>query len=122
MAYTPTVWKTGDVITEAKLNKAEEGIASASDEVLVVTITWGEDYDSATLDKTLAEIIGSQVPILIAPDDGCHYYYAEPHYTDPDGDPDGVYLYNITFPQGTGEIASYLFMDVDGTLTWNTAT
>lgn len=29
MAYTPTVWATGDVITAEKLNKAENGIASA---------------------------------------------------------------------------------------------
>ena len=30
MAYTPTVWETGDVITAEKLNKAEQGIAVAS--------------------------------------------------------------------------------------------
>ena len=29
MAYTPTVWETGDVITAEKLNKAEQGIADA---------------------------------------------------------------------------------------------
>lgn len=29
MAYTPTVWETGDVITAEKLNKAEQGIAAA---------------------------------------------------------------------------------------------
>lgn len=27
--YTPTVWRTGDVITAEKLNKIEEGIANA---------------------------------------------------------------------------------------------
>ena len=30
MAYIPTVWETGDVITAEKLNKAEEGIEAAS--------------------------------------------------------------------------------------------
>lgn len=30
MAYTPTAWETGDVITKAKLNKMEQGIADAS--------------------------------------------------------------------------------------------
>lgn len=29
MAYTPTEWATGDVITAQKLNKMEQGIASA---------------------------------------------------------------------------------------------
>ena len=37
MAYTPTVWATGDTITAEKLNKAENGIAAASvDELPVV--------------------------------------------------------------------------------------
>lgn len=29
MAYTPTVWATGDIITAEKLNKMEQGIAGA---------------------------------------------------------------------------------------------
>lgn len=29
MAYTPTVWETGDIITAEKLNNIEEGIAAA---------------------------------------------------------------------------------------------
>lgn len=37
MAYTPTEWETGDVITAEKLNKAESGIAANS--VLDVTVT-----------------------------------------------------------------------------------
>ena len=30
MSYEPTNWKTGDVVTSAKLNKLEEGVAEAS--------------------------------------------------------------------------------------------
>lgn len=30
MAYDPTVWKSGDTITSAKLNKLENGLAEAS--------------------------------------------------------------------------------------------
>lgn len=37
MAYIPTEWETGDVITAVKLNKAENGIAANS--VLDVTVT-----------------------------------------------------------------------------------
>ena len=33
MAYTPTVWVTGDVITAAKLNKAEQAIAKNSTQI-----------------------------------------------------------------------------------------
>lgn len=48
MAYEPTEWKSGDVVTSAKLNKIEGGIVSGG--VLVVTDTDG------TLDKTWQEI------------------------------------------------------------------
>ena len=51
MAYEPTEWKSGDVVTSAKLNKIEAGIASGG--VLVVTDTEG------TLDKTWQEIWNS---------------------------------------------------------------
>ena len=30
MTYTPTEWKTGDVVTAEKLNKMEQGIADNS--------------------------------------------------------------------------------------------
>ena len=56
MAYTPTVWKTGDVITAEKLNKAEQGIAAASDAVFYVTFTYDELTETTTADKTMAEI------------------------------------------------------------------
>ena len=49
MSYTPTNWKSGDVVTSAKLNKLEQGVASAGG-VLIVTETNG------TLDKTWQEI------------------------------------------------------------------
>ena len=40
MSYTPTTWTTGDTITATKLNKIENGIASAgSGTPLVVTVT-----------------------------------------------------------------------------------
>jgi hypothetical protein len=48
MPYEPTEWKSGDVVTSAKLNNMERGIASGG--VLVVTDTEG------TLDKTWQEI------------------------------------------------------------------
>ena len=47
MPYEPTTWKSGDVVTSAKLNKIEGGIANA---VLIV-----HDNDG-TLDKTWQEI------------------------------------------------------------------
>lgn len=52
MAYTPTVWATGDVITAEKLNKAEQGIAAAGPVMIpaeynaeTYTITLSASYD-----------------------------------------------------------------------------
>jgi hypothetical protein len=50
MSYTPTNWKSGDVVTSAKLNKLEQGVANAGGGALVVTATNG------TLDKTYQEV------------------------------------------------------------------
>lgn len=48
MAYTPTVWATGDVITAEKLNKAEEGIAAAGPVMIPA------EYDAVTFKITLS--------------------------------------------------------------------
>lgn len=50
MAYEPTNWKSGDVVTSAKLNKLEQGVANAGG--LIV----GMDTTNMTLDKTYREI------------------------------------------------------------------
>lgn len=39
VAYEPTQWKDGDVINAEKLNKMEQGINQASNDVLVVEFT-----------------------------------------------------------------------------------
>lgn len=52
MAYTPTVWETGDVITAEKLNKAENGIAAAFPFIVNQTV----EGNIETLSKTWKEI------------------------------------------------------------------
>ena len=59
MAYDPTVWKSGDTITSAKLNKLENGLAEASGGgtgggALVVNATMSGS--TIVLDKTYKEI------------------------------------------------------------------
>lgn len=49
MSYTPTEWKTGDIVSSQRLNKLEEGVKDAY-EVMVINDTLG------TLDKTWQEI------------------------------------------------------------------
>ena len=68
MSYDPTNWKTGDVVTSAKLNKLEQGVAGACG-VLIVTDTDG------TLDKTWQEIYDAQFAVIKKDDDGERYAY-----------------------------------------------
>ena len=69
MAYEPTNWKTGDVVTSAKLNKLEQGVAAGSG-VLVLHSTYDESLDTYVLDKTAFEIYSASLEgkvVVIAP-------------------------------------------------------
>ena len=58
MAYEPTNWKSGDVVTSAKLNQIEGGIASGG--VLIVH----EDEETGALDHTWQEIHDAALAVL----------------------------------------------------------
>ena len=69
MAYEPTNWKTGDVVTSAKLNKLEQGVVAGSG-VLVLHSTYDESLDTYVLDKTAFEIYSASLEgkvVVIAP-------------------------------------------------------
>lgn len=53
MAYTPTVWQTGDTITAEKLNKLENGVANIGGYDIVFTMieTGGFTADGASLEE-----------------------------------------------------------------------
>lgn len=57
MAYTKTVWQTGDVITAAKLNNAEDGIEAASPIEVLQEWTRGDDYYETTI--ALEDVLNS---------------------------------------------------------------
>lgn len=53
MSYEPTNWQAGDIVTSAKLNKLEQGVANGggilivhSDENGILDKTWQEIYDA----------------------------------------------------------------------------
>lgn len=52
--YEKQTWKTGDTITEEKLNHMEDGIASGYDVLVVNNII--DENENETLDKTWKEI------------------------------------------------------------------
>lgn len=57
MAYTPTEWQSGDIVTSAKLNKIENGIAKGIDAFVIHSAnstldkTWQEIYDALAAEK-----------------------------------------------------------------------
>ena len=57
MSYTPTEWKTGDVVTSAKLNKLEQGVAAAGATVLTASFDY-EYQDDALSGVTITGISG----------------------------------------------------------------
>jgi hypothetical protein len=57
MAYEPTTWKSGDVVTSEKLNKIEQGIAAGSSGGNgAMTVGVVIDGNTITLDKTWKEL------------------------------------------------------------------
>lgn len=76
MSYTPTNWKAGDVVTSAKLNKMEQGIA-ASGGIRIVHLTMGDD-NLLQLDITPNELTNAfengEIVIIIDNLDGIKQY------------------------------------------------
>lgn len=62
MSYTPTEWKSGDIVTSEKLNKLEQGVASGG--ILVATV----DGTTMTLDKTWKQLYDA--PLAVVTGDG----------------------------------------------------
>ena len=57
MAYTPTEWQTGNIVTAQKLNNIEAGIKRLPlSECEIVHFSWGDIEDTIICDKTYNEI------------------------------------------------------------------
>lgn len=65
MAYTKNTWASGDVVTSAKLNNIENGIASGGVLVVNAALNNEELYE---LDKTYTDIVASPECIVYVPD------------------------------------------------------
>ncbi len=55
MAYTPTEWKSGDVITAEKLNNMEEGISDSN--VLIVNTHWDNTTSKDMIDLPFEKMV-----------------------------------------------------------------
>ena len=102
MAYTPTEWKSGDVITAEKLNNIEEGVQNGNN-IFVITFAPNSPY---TTDKTFEELIEavSNDKLVLAKRDGSGGSgYAILHYQ----------LGNIC-PKGTSRYAHFIINEPAG--------
>lgn len=96
MSYTPNTWKSGDVVTSAKLNNIEQGIANASSGLLIVKAS--EDGDTVTLDKTWQEIHDAGFAVVVDDSDGYLFGFVQSSAT-PLGSSE--YVTNILFIDDT---------------------
>ena len=105
MSYEPTVWKDGDLVTSAKLNKLEQGVANGvangvNFEVINMELS---DQGTLSLDKTAGEIIdilksGKHILVICTP---------EPHSDD--GMPPETYMYYSAIPTHVGYVPGFDF-------------
>lgn len=83
MSYEPTNWKDGDLVTSAKLNKMEQGIAENNgSSILKVGLVSGEN--GASLDKTFKEIrdaIKEQIPVYMCSESNNIFFTVTPIVT-----------------------------------------
>lgn len=66
MSYEPTTWKDGDLVTSAKLNKMEQGIANGSGGTLVVHLIMSDDGNTATMDKTWQQLYDADFVVALS--------------------------------------------------------
>lgn len=119
MAYTPTVWATGDTITAEKLNKAENGIESAY-EVMYVDIAFDPDSHGYVTESVLADVLeaigdGKYVVFRQTISEGFYAYYGIAAY-----DSSSIYIVCVTESQGSLVMVG-LKWTADGFATWPSA-
>ena len=64
MAYTPTTWRTGDVITSQKLNKLQKGLFIVTATAIPTSSDTEPPQASATSTQVLAAFDDGKIPVL----------------------------------------------------------
>ena len=109
MAYEPTTWKSGDVVTSAKLNKIEQGIANAGGGGVFVV---GLDMQTMTLNKTWQEIFDAGFPVVLAsPGEGMTIYMTPLLVTADNGRYD---VFVMMLSQGSISVQDFVTDSADG--------
>ena len=61
MSYTPTVWRTGDKVTSAKLNKLEQGVANAGSDIEIEVDSTLTQQGKAADAKAVGDALANKV-------------------------------------------------------------
>lgn len=77
MAYTPTNWKDGDIISAEKMNKLEQGVAEGGGGVLLVNVTKSSSGGSTP-------VVNSASPMLTAGSSSSSTFTADKTYAEVD--------------------------------------
>ena len=114
MAYEPTVWKSGDVVTSAKLNNIENGIASA---VLKANANIDQQTGAMTLDKTWQEILDANYAVIAVPhgNDGFEFALVTGVSRVTNDDVTSYFVYGVSFsPEGSALVLPLETDSADG--------
>lgn len=65
MSYEKQTWAKGDIVTSAKLNHMEDGIADKSTQMGVLAFATADENDKLTLDRTWQEAVDSKVTRIV---------------------------------------------------------
>lgn len=86
MAYSKNTWQSGDVVTSAKLNNIENGIANASGNI-AYTIEGSNVVLSASFDDVLEMVGNGVIPFIVTNfDAGSYVIYHATHISGDEGD------------------------------------
>lgn len=122
MAYTPTVWVTGDIITAEKLNKAEQGIKENSLKIPYISYfdvgnqsAWlGFAYDTEA-ETTKLEVLSETITITDFRQTVIFVYEGENITLDLDGVKSAQFKVNDTMYDAVWDDATTSYVaDVDG--------
>lgn len=109
MAYTPTEWQSGDIVTSAKLNKIENGIASAGGGGVLVA---NSDATTYALDKTWQEIKDADFSVVTLDQGGTRLYmYVVSIYINLGTD---YTVAVLNFASGTPALINFVATSADG--------
>ena len=109
MSYTPTEWKSGDVVTSAKLNKLEQGVADATGgggtlEVVAGTTTPNDVMQAFEAGKRIYTIYVPED----APDVSVYIDLTQITITKTGGEPTG---WGLDFMESSGEYVAAFYSE-----------